>query len=273
MTGGAESFVLFRRFKKRKIVLSMLVCGGIITAFHTKVGCSFSDEIRFFFGSARVALGRYSDSFEKVFLNFYYLLSCNVEGMLLDLRCSNNQLREEIEKLKHLQQENEELKKLLSLKESAQKSSKVAKVIDIFSNDFTQSIVLNVGKADEIAIGDVVKSFDGLVGRVTEVNDSWCRVLLITDMNSSIPVKIGKTPVNAIMTGNNSNNLFISTVHEDVPINDGDEVKTSSYGICEDVYVGTIVKNGKKDKVKSLVDFNSLRYVIVEKTSNISNTN
>jgi rod shape-determining protein MreC len=268
MTGGVGSFVVFRRFRKRKILLGVLVCGGVIAAFHTRIGCVISNEIRFFLGSTRVALGNYCDNIERVFLNFFYFLSCDIEGKMLDLYHSNEQLREEIEKIRHLQQENEELKKLLSLKESVQGSPKVAKVVDIFSNDFTQSIILDVGEIDGIAVGDVVKNFDGLIGRVTEVNDTWSRVLLITDMNSSIPVKIGETPVNAIMTGGNSNDLFISTIHEDIPINDGDEVRTSGYGICEDIYVGTIVKTEKKNRVKSHVAFNSLRYVIVEKNSN-----
>jgi rod shape-determining protein MreC len=208
-------------------------------------------------------LSEYSSEVKKIFLNFSHFLFNDVENVLLDLRNSNEQLREEIENLKHFRWENEELKKLLSLRESTQTAIKIARVVDIFSNDFTQSIVLNVGKIDGISEEDVVKNSDGLVGRITEVNNTWSRALLITDMNSGIPVKIGETPVNAIMTGGNSDNLLISTIHEDIQINDGDEVRTSGYGICEDIYVGKIVKIDKKNTVKSPVDFNSLKYVII----------
>jgi rod shape-determining protein MreC len=263
MTGGGDSFVLFRRFKKKKLALGALFFSAAIAAFHTQVGNNFSKEWCFFLGSVRVVLNRCSDKFERIFPNIGVFSSGNTEDTLPKLRRLNEQLREEIEILKHLQQENEELRRLLSVKESMPVSVKTARVVDIFSNDFTQSIILNVGKADGISVGDAVKNSDGLIGRVTEANETWSRVLLITDMNSGIPVKIGETPVNAIMTGGNSDNLFISTIHEDIQISDGDEVRTSGYGICEDIYVGKIAKNDKKNMVKSPVDFNSLKYVII----------
>jgi rod shape-determining protein MreC len=265
---GRSSFTLFKRFKKRKVVLCILFYGMFTAVFHAKVGNYFSEKSRFFLSSARVALWQCGEKLEKMFLNFYCLLSHDTENILVDLRNLNKKLHEEIENLRYLQKENDELRKLLSLKESTQFSVKVARVVDIFSNDFTQSIILNVGKVDGVSMDDVVKNSDGLVGRITEVNDTWSRALLITDMNSSIPVKIGDAPVNAIMTGCNSNSLFISTIHEDIPINDGDNVKTSGYGICEDIYVGKIVKIDKKNMVKSCVSFNSLRHVIVISKNN-----
>jgi rod shape-determining protein MreC len=263
MTEGRDSHLFFRRFKKRRVILRALFFVSLIGVFHTEIGVGFSDKSRFFLTSAKVALGKYVDEAEKIFLNFSRFLFDDVEGELLNLRNSNEQLREEIETLKHFRSENEELRKLLSLKESEQTVLKIARVVDVFSNDFARSIVLNLGKIDGISEEDVVKNSDGLVGRIIEVNDAWSRALLITDMNSGIPVKIGEIPVNAIMTGDNSDNLFISTIHEDIQINDGDEVRTSGYGICEDIYVGKILKTDKKNEVKSPVDFNSLKYVII----------
>jgi rod shape-determining protein MreC len=181
------------------------------------------------------------------------------------LHNKNVELSEEIENLKNLRQENDELRKLLLLKKSMDTTAIAARVVSIFSNDFTQSFIINVGKTDGVTIDDVVKSSDGLIGKIIEVYDDWSRVLSITDINSCIPVKVGERQVNAIMAGYNSNKLLISAVHEDVPINEGDLVRTSGYGIHENIFVGKIVKNDKKFMVQSSVDFSSLRYVIVLK--------
>jgi cell shape-determining protein MreC len=85
-------------------------------------------------------------------------------------------------------------------------------------------------------------------------------------MNSSIPVKIGTPTVNAIMSGGNSNKILISCIQEDTSsIKEGDMVKTSNYGIHEDIPIGRIVKNDKQFLVKPFVDFNSLKHVVIIK--------
>jgi rod shape-determining protein MreC len=167
--------------------------------------------------------------------------------------------------LKNLRRENDELKKLLQIKESAISTVTVARIVGVFSNDFTQSFTLNVGERDGVAVNDVVKNSEGLVGRIIETYDDWSRVLLITDINSCVPVKIGEQQVNAIMTGGNSNKLYISTIHEDIPISEGDVIETSGYGIPEGISVGKIVKNGGKFMVQSFVNFSALKYAIVLK--------
>jgi rod shape-determining protein MreC len=188
-----------------------------------------------------------------------------VDGVLISLRGENIRLQEEVENLKRLESENEKLRELLALKEKQNFSVVVAEVVSMFSNDFVQSCVVNVGKADGVSLNDAVKNSEGLAGRIIEVNDSWSKVLLVTDVNSSIPVKIGERQINAIATGDNSGMLFVSAVQEDAPITEGDDVKTSGYGINEDIPVGKIVGNSKKPAIKPWVDFNSLKYVMVIK--------
>ncbi|MDR1982237.1 MAG: rod shape-determining protein MreC [Holosporaceae bacterium] len=262
---GRNSFPIFRRFRKRKILLNIVFYCGIIALFHTAAGNYFTGKCRFLINSANVVMGRWGDKLEKIILNFCHFMSHDVESQLMNLYNENIKLQETIANLKNLQLENEQLKKLLLLKESTHFSTITAKVINIFSNDFTQLCVLNVGQADGVSEGDAVKNSEGLIGRITEINDTWSYALLITDMNSSIPIKIGELAVNAIMTGGNSNKILISRIHEDIPLKEGDLVKTSGYGICEDIPVGKIIKNNKKFLVQPFVDFNSLKYVIIVK--------
>jgi rod shape-determining protein MreC len=217
-----------------------------------------------------VALDRYCDIFQRNYYNFRYFMSHDIDGVLIQLHNTNIALREELEYLKNLRRENDELRKLLQLKESTIPSVTAARIVGIFSNDFTQSFILNVGERDGITVDDVVKNSEGLIGRVIETHNDWSRILLITDINSCVPVKIGERQVNAIMTGGNSNKLYISTIHEDISISEGDIVKTSGYGIPEGISVGKIVKNGGKFMVQSFVNFNSLEYVIVLKKEQIA---
>jgi rod shape-determining protein MreC len=258
-------FTLFKRSRKRKTIYSAALCLGVIVFFHTRTGDYFSERCRFFMNSVKVAFFRCGDNLQRSCLNLYYFISHDVDQTLIKLHNENIELCEKIEDLKKLQRENEELRELLSLKKSINFSAAAAQVVSFFSDDFTQSLILDIGKIDGITLNDVVKNSDGLVGKIIEVNDDWSRVLVITDINSYIPVKIGDQRVNALMAGGNSNRLLISAIREDIPLNEGDEVKTSGYGIREDIFVGKIVKNGKKFMVQSSVDFNSLKYVIVLK--------
>ncbi|MDR0631869.1 MAG: rod shape-determining protein MreC [Holosporaceae bacterium] len=265
IAGRKRSFTLFRRFRKREIIFRALFFCGTISVLHMKIGDRFIKKCRFFTNSAIITLNQCTDNIGGYFLNFYYFISHDINNILINLHNTNVELREEIEKLKNLRQENEELRALLSLKKLTNFSAIAAKVMCTFSNDFTQSFTLSAGKIDGVSTNDIIKNSEGLVGRVIEANDSWSRVLLITDMNSSIPVKIGESQINAIMTGSNSDKLFISSIREDIPIKEGDVVKTSGYGICEDVFVGKIVKSNKKFMIKSPVNFSTLKYVVVLK--------
>ncbi|MDR2645967.1 MAG: rod shape-determining protein MreC [Holosporaceae bacterium] len=258
-------FALFRRFRREKIAYGLVLCFGIIAFFHTEIGNVFIERFRFVVNSMAVALDRYCDIFQRNYSNFRYFMSNDVDGVLIQLHNTNIALREELEHLKDLRRENDELRKLLQLKESTVPVIAVARIVGVFSNDFTQSFILNVGERDGAAVNDVVKNSEGLIGRIIEVYNDWSRVLLITDINSCVPVKIGERQVNAIMTGGNSNKLYISTIHEDIPIMEGDIVQTSGYGIPEGISVGKIVKNDEKFMVQSFVNFNSLKYAIVLK--------
>ncbi|MDR0678522.1 MAG: rod shape-determining protein MreC [Holosporaceae bacterium] len=263
---GKDSFPIFRRLKKRKIILDIVFFCGVIILFHSTIGNYFAEKCRFFTNSAHIFFQKCTNELERIILNFYYFISLDIEDKLINLHNENLKLQEEIEYLKKLQLENAELRQLLSLKESTNFSTIIAKVINVFSNDFTQLCILDVGQADGVSEGDTVKNSEGLVGRVIKVYDKWSQTLLITDMNSNIPVKIGELSVNAIMTGGNSNKILISCIHEDISsIKEGDMVKTSGYGIHEDIPVGKIIKNNKKFQVKPFVDFNSLKHLMVIK--------
>jgi len=76
-----------------------------------------------------------------------------------------------------------------------------AKVLIDKSSPFLRSVVLNKGSKNNIKLGMAVLDEDYLVGKVVEVNFFTSRVLLLSDINSKIPVSISPGEVQAIMSG------------------------------------------------------------------------
>jgi rod shape-determining protein MreC len=223
------------------------------------------DEIKFFTTSAMVTLNRMCESVYSGASNLLYFISHDVDKTIMELHKENLRLSHEIKNLNHLKTENEELRKFLSMKAMPEYSVVVAKIISVFSNDYARSCVLDVGTNEGISVDDMVQNHDGLVGRISEVHDTWCRALLITDTNSNLPVKIGNDQINAIASGDNSNILHISMTHEDLSVKDGDIVVTSGFGnvFCDNVPVGTVVEKKGEFSIVPFVNFNSLKYASI----------
>jgi rod shape-determining protein MreC len=136
----------------------------------------------------------------------------------------NKILEEEIKILKResyesvfLKNENEFLKKALELSSTPASEEDVvvaAKVIMDQNSPYLRSLLINKGKNHGIIKGMSVFSDDYLVGRVIESNFLTARVLLITDLNSKIPVIIQDTDANGLLVGvgkKNSSNDGIFT--------------------------------------------------------------
>ena len=88
-----------------------------------------------------------------------------------------------------IQYENQELKVLID--DYISSSNKIlAKIIVDHDSPFLKSIIINKGSKDDIKIGTNIYDQSYLVGRVIEVNYKSSRVLLLSDLNSNVPVTI-----------------------------------------------------------------------------------
>lgn len=261
------SWKFFRRFKKKKPKFQLFVCFLIIMILHIIGFQRIFDNAKFCVTSAEIYINRTINNACGKLLNFWYFISYDIDKTILKLHKENIKLLTEIENLNHLKFENEELRKLLSMKNVLNQNVIVAKVINVFSNDYARSCLLDVGADDGIAVDDIVRNQDGLVGRISEVSTDWSRVLLITDTNSNIPIKIGNEHINAIAAGDNSNVIRISIKHEDIDIKNNDIAETSGFGnvFCEKIPVGKIIEKNKIFSIIPYVNFNSLNYVSILK--------
>ena len=162
-----------------------------------------------------------------------------------------------------LKMENDKLRKLIN--ESIKSEEILAKVLIDKESPFLKSIILNKGTKDKIKIGMAVVDKVYLVGKVIEVNYTNSRVLLLSDLNSKIPVILEPIGMQAIVSGTGEDNGKIQYTKEEY----GNEIKTQKIiaytsglgGLFKPgLPVGKIFKSNI-NKINFFSDFRQLEYV------------
>ncbi len=200
-------------------------------------------------------------SYTKIieYSNFYNLYQVNKEE-LDNLR--SKEISNEI-----IISENNELKDLIE--DYRISSNKIlAKVIVDHHSPFLKTIIINKGSFDNIKIGTNIYDRSYLVGRVIDVNYKSSRVLLLSDLNSSIPISITPGNVQAIVIGDGKNSGEIKYIKDNLI--DGIQDQSIAYASG----TGSIYKSGtpvgrinfEKDSfvIDFYSDFQQLKYVFAE---------
>ena len=181
-----------------------------------------------------------------------------------------------------IQNENRELKELIN--DYVSTSDKIlAKIIVDHESPFLKSIIINKGSKDDIKIGTNIYDQSYLVGRVIEVNYKTSRVLLLSDLNSNVPVTIAPQNIQAIVTGTGDNYGQIKYIKDGLSeeIEEESIIYTSGTGAIfkSGTPIGTleIIKENSSTEfnVEFYSDFSQLKYVFAEVTtiSEIPNQN
>ena len=106
----------------------------------------------------------------------------------------------------------------------------LAKVLLDKKSPFLKSIIVNKGSKDKVKLGMAVLDGNYLVGKIVEVNYSTSRVLLVSDLNSKIPVGIEPGNIQSILSGTGKQNGKIEYLETEIIINDKSVVYTSGSG-------------------------------------------
>lgn len=157
----------------------------------------------------------------------------NVTGLIEE----NERLRTEVEELRRwreqalfLKSENETFRAMLNYVPGSPSRYVSVRVIADSGSAFVRSVVINGGSRQGVRKGQPAINQEGLAGRVADVGERSARVLLITDLNSRIPVLVERTRDRAILAGDNSTEPRLTYLPEAVPIIEGDRVVTSGHG-------------------------------------------
>ena len=128
-----------------------------------------------------------------------------------------------------LKEENKRLKKTIN--EYIYNSEEmVAKVLIDKNSPFLKSIIVNKGSKDNIKLGMAVLDGTYLVGKIVEVNYSTSRALLVSDLNSKIPVGVEPGNIQSILSGTGKQNGKIEYIESEVSIENESIVYTSGSG-------------------------------------------
>ena len=162
--------------------------------------------------------------------------------------------------------ENKRLRELID--ESINSEEIFARVIIDRESPYLKSIVLNRGSKDNVKIGMAIMDRSYLVGQIIEVNYSNSRALLLSDLNSKIPVIIQPPFLQAVASGTGKNYGIIEYTKDEYKENQIEKeavVYTSGLGgiFKPGIPVGKITNNS--EQLTFFSDFGQLSFVkIVE---------
>jgi len=180
-----------------------------------------------------------------------------------------NLIEDELKKIKvekyksvFLETENKRLKKILD-DITYFSAETIAKVLIDKQSPFLRSIIINKGSNNGLKKGMAVLSDQYLIGKIVEVNFSTSRVLLLSDLNSRIPVSIEPGGIQSILTGNGKMSGIIQYTKKDALINEESVVFTSGTGdlLKPGIPIGKIRSDKNLEKVDFFSDFSQLRYI------------
>ncbi len=166
-----------------------------------------------------------------------------------------------------LERENAELRRLLAFHPLREEPVASGRLVGLSGGPFLRSGFVNLGRADGVAPGDPVVASEGLVGRVIEVGRRAARVLLVNDLNSRVPVRVGRAGVPAIAVGRNRKRLSLVFAPPDAAVQVGDMVVTSGADgvFAPDIPVGTVEAVGAEILVRPAVSLSRTDHVRVLK--------
>ena len=143
----------------------------------------------------------------------------------------------------------------------------IAKVLSDKGSPFLRSIIINKGSKHKINLGMVVMDGAYLVGKVIEVNYLSSRVLLLSDLNSKIPVIVEPNAVFSILSGTGKNYGIIQYSKKYDDIKSESVIYTSGAGnlFKAGIPIGKMNMNNLSDekKVEFFSDFSQLKFVKV----------
>jgi len=198
-------------------------------------------------------------------------------GEYKDVKIELKKLREKDLSKKIITFENIQLKKVID--DYFVKSNETfAKVLIDKRSPFLKSVVINKGSKNGIKIGMIVLDDIYLIGKVVEVNYLTSRVLLVSDINSKVPVSIEPIGIQAIMSGTGKQNGTLQYLNiENIKNSNKDLlVVTSGAGSIfnSGILIGKINKeidlNNDDIPVIFYRDFTQLKYVKVSSNKKIT---
>ncbi len=182
------------------------------------------------------------------------------------LKEENTELKNTVSKSSFLELENNQLKELINDKMIAESKLLSARVMLDKQSPYLNSLIINIGTNKKIKNGMAVLDGKNFIGRIVDVNFFSSRILLISDLNSKIPVVSSPSGTHAILSGRGKNETSLQYLPDNDKIKSGDIVYTSGKeGIFSPgIPIGKVkIKNDLK-KVNLFSDLDQITFVNID---------
>ncbi len=194
-------------------------------------------------------------------------------GEMANLRAENIALKNENIKLlqwqsiaKSMEAENQSLRAIAHAVSIPKSNYVTTRIVSDMGGPYVRSALIGGGAGQGIKKDQAVINERGLVGRVVETGNTSSRVLLLSDINSRIPVMGESSREKTILIGNNNELPSLSYLAADSSIKVGERIITSGDGgvFPRGIAVGVVTQIDKGIvRVQPFVDPASIEYVSV----------
>ena len=179
------------------------------------------------------------------------------------LKKENSQLKNKISTTDFLLLENTQLRKLIDEQTTSYNNLVSSRVMLDKQSPYLNSFILNSGRNKEIKKGMAVLDGGNFIGRIVDVNFFSSRVLLVSDLNSKIPVVIEPSGYHAILNGRGTTNPTLEYLPDEHKVEKGDKVYTSGKeGIFSPgIPVGEVIIKANENEVLLFSDLSQITFV------------
>jgi len=182
------------------------------------------------------------------------------------LKKENVELKNQLADSEFLALENSQLKEIIGEQIDSDSNYVTSRVMLDKQSPYLNSFILNSGSNKEIKKGMAVLDGKNFIGRIVDVNYFSSRVLLISDLNSKIPVIVQPDGYQAILSGRGTKNPVLEYLPKNNSIEIGNKVYTSGKeGIFSPgIPIGEIKFENEKINVNLFSNLTQITYVNIE---------
>lgn len=229
-----------KKFFKNRCVFGLIILVVIISVIIGVVNAT-NPDVTFTENVVQIVVTPIQKLFTKIGngVSGFFGYFSNVDDMKAEieaLKTENAQLKSDIDKNESNALENEELRRLLSMKEAyPELELEAAEIIGRDPSNWYNTFTVDKGAIDGVALNQAVISVNkSLVGRISEVGTTWARVVTINDPGNSAGAEVVRSGEYGVIEGDSSNlkdgNCILSLLSKNANIVVGDKVVTSGRG-------------------------------------------
>lgn len=265
-------FFFRKSFIQFKIFLAVIIA---LILFFFDYKYSFLKKIRIYSDVVINSFFMLVDNLQKFFNDFLYILIQKKNLIIENERLKKKILffQGKILLFEYLKHENKVLNELLNSPIQKNERVMVAQIIANMKNMYKYEVIINKGILDGVYIGQSIINNNAVIGQVIRVNKHHSRVLLICNINHSLPVQTLSNNVRMIANGVGCNRdlelKFVSNEKGNIKI--GEIIVTSGLGDRFPVgypvgFVSSIIKRDSNNTIvyiKHNINLLKLRYVLL----------